>query len=466
MALAGDAGGLSGCHLAAEVDVSGVRAGDHWRGRRRLAGAIGAGMCVACIFLGGGAAVANPATTVAYAAGASATMFSGAAFDTCTAPPLSAMSAWLASPYRAVGVYVGGVNRSCAQPELTASWVSAVSELGWRLLPVYKGLQAPCGGKPTDVKIDPAKAAAQGTTAANDAVAAARGLGMVSGSALYDDMETYATGDAACRLAVLKFLSGWTAQVHKLGYVAGVYAQLASGATDLAGVYASGSYARPDALWIARYDGDSALTGWAGVPDTDWTVRQRAKQYRNGHNETYGGVTINIDNDQVDAPVATVPHQYTVTSATPLNARTGPAASYPVVKSYPPGAGLAVVCQAAGGKVGTTTVWDKLADGSYVTDYYVSTPSKTGYSAPLPRCAYPYQVTAAGGLHERAGPGLGYRAVRLLRNGALAWVACQANGSKIGKSRVWDRLVGGAWVTDAHVASPGVTGFSKPVPRC
>jgi hypothetical protein len=45
-----------------------------------------------------------------------------------------------------------------------------------------------------------------------------------------------------------------------------------------------------------------------------------------------------------------------------------------------------VTCQRAGSKVGTTSVWDKLDDGNYVSDFYLATPSKTTYSQPLPRC--------------------------------------------------------------------------------
>ena len=71
---------------------------------------------------------------------------------------------------------------------------------------------------------------------------------------------------------MLTYLSAWTSELHRLGYVSGVYANLSSGAPDLSGVYASASYARPDALWIARYDGDSALTGWAGIPDQQWAA--------------------------------------------------------------------------------------------------------------------------------------------------------------------------------------------------
>jgi uncharacterized protein YraI len=411
-------------------------------------------------------ALAQPATTVNYTAGASATRYSGLAFDTCTAPTLAAIRAWAASPYRALGVYIGGVNRTCKQPELTATWVTAVSVMKWRLLPVYKGLQAPCGGKPTDQKITPSVAASQGRAAAGDAVAKAKALGMTGGSALYNDMEPYAATDAACRTAVLRYLSGWAEEAHRLGYVAGIYAQLGSGARNLAESYTSTSYARPDALWIARYDGVSSLTGWAGVPDSKWAVHQRAKQYRNSHIETYGGVTLNIDNDRVDAPVATVGYSYRVTSSTTLNARSGPSTSYPVVRAYQPGSTLTVVCQAPGSAVGTTSVWDKLTDGSYVTDYFVSTPSSSGYSAPLPRCSYPYQVAASGGLNERTGPGTTYPVAGTLPDGSLAWLACQKAGTTVGSTPIWDKLADGRWVSDYYVVTPSNTTYSKPVPRC
>src|SRR5262249_56955285 len=71
-------------------------------------------------------AAAGPATTVSYPAWASATRYSGLAFDTCTAPPLAAMRAWATSPYNAIGVHVGGQNRTRSQPPLTPRRVRAV----------------------------------------------------------------------------------------------------------------------------------------------------------------------------------------------------------------------------------------------------------------------------------------------------------------------------------------------------
>ncbi|HEY3007401.1 MAG TPA: hypothetical protein VGJ63_04965, partial [Micromonosporaceae bacterium] len=58
-----------------------------------------------------------PASVASQAAAAAAPgTFVGYGFDACTAPSSAAMQAWLASPYRAIGIYFGGNNRACAQP--------------------------------------------------------------------------------------------------------------------------------------------------------------------------------------------------------------------------------------------------------------------------------------------------------------------------------------------------------------
>ncbi len=137
-----------------------------------------------------------------------------------------------------------------------------------------------------------------------------------------------------------------------------------------------------------------------------------------------------------------------------------------VTGTFAPGSALTLACQARGTAVSTTSVWDKLADGSYVSDYYVSTPSGTGYSAPLPRCNYPYQVTAATGLAERSGPGRSHPVAGRLPDGALARLTCQQAGSKVGTTKVWDKLTDGHWVSDYYVATPSKTTYSKPTPRC
>ncbi len=159
--------------------------------------------------------------------------FRGGGFDACSAPPSTTMDAWLTSPYRAVGVYIGGANRHCAQIELTAAWVAHQQAAGWHLLPIYLGLQAPCTTSGKRYLMDPAHAAAQGRAEASAAVTAAHSLGMSPGTALIFDMEAYRPADAGCSRPVLAFLGAWTARLHDVGYLSGVY----------------GSSARPSTIW-------------------------------------------------------------------------------------------------------------------------------------------------------------------------------------------------------------------------
>ncbi len=230
-------------------------------------------------------------------ASASGAPFTGLGFDACSAPSASSMAAWAKSPYRAVGVYIGGINRACAQPNLTASWVSAQTAAGWHLIPTYVGRQAPTSSCGSCAKLSTAQATAQGAAAAEDAVARAEAVAIGPGSPIYFDMESYSRTSSATA-ATLTFLEAWTRKLHALGYVSGVYSSSASGIADLAARIGSG-YLQPDDLWIANWNGQQS-TAEPVLPASAWAQHQRIHQYRGGHDERYGGVTINIDNNYVD----------------------------------------------------------------------------------------------------------------------------------------------------------------------
>lgn len=233
--------------------------------------------------------------------------YTGLGFDACAAPSADAMRAWLASPYRAVGVYFGGVNRACEQPNLTPQWVVDQQAAGWHLMPIYLGLQATCTTSSKRYRIDNSRAAAQGREAAEDAVARAQALGLARESVLIYDMEAYRTDDAACRAGVLAFVSAWSSRLHDLGYLSGFYSSLSSGVADQVRVYPDPAYVSPDVLDFARWDG-VATVEHPDIPGSYWALHRRIKQYRGGHAETYGGVTINIDNDYLDvAPLPATP---------------------------------------------------------------------------------------------------------------------------------------------------------------
>jgi hypothetical protein len=230
-------------------------------------------------------------------ASAGGSIFTGLGFDACTAPSSKAMAAWEDSPYRGVGVYIGGVNRACSQPNLTADWVAEQTEAGWHLIPTYVGLQAPTSACSSCAKLTSSQATAQGAAAAIDAVEEAAAVAMGPGSPIYFDMESYSQTSSATA-ATLAFLEAWTEKLHALGYVSGVYSSSASGIEDLAGQIGSG-YTLPDDIWIANWNGQQNTLDPV-VPASAWTPHRRIHQYRGGHNETYGGVTINIDNNYLD----------------------------------------------------------------------------------------------------------------------------------------------------------------------
>ncbi|MBV9799142.1 MAG: DUF1906 domain-containing protein [Solirubrobacterales bacterium] len=242
-----------------------------------------------------GRAARAPAGARAHAAA----VYTGLGFDPCNAPSPNAMAAWGSSPYRAIGIYIGGTNAACSQPNLTPQWVSSEVAAGWHLIPTYVGLQAPsnecgCAG------ITPGQASAQGAAAASDAVADAQALDIPAGNPIYFDMEAYSQ-TASNTSAVLTFLSAWTAGLHADGYVSGVYSSAGSGISDLVG--AGATFAKPDDIWIAEWN-DAQTTASAFVPAADWSNHQRLHQYSGSHNETYGGVTINIDGDYLDGATA------------------------------------------------------------------------------------------------------------------------------------------------------------------
>jgi hypothetical protein len=217
----------------------------------------------------------------------------GPGFDTCAAPSAGAMRSWLASPYRAIGIYIGGVNRACAQASLTPGWIRSIQREGWRYFPLYVGLQASCVAASGDETINAPDAAAEGTAAAQDAVTQARDLGIPAATPIIYDMEGYSGG---CGPEVTTFLSAWDSELHTLGYVAGVYESF-SNVPDL--VSAAGQITEPDVIHYADWDG-RATTGSSYMPANMWTDNQRIHQYQGGNDETYGGVTLNVDNDQLD----------------------------------------------------------------------------------------------------------------------------------------------------------------------
>lgn len=220
----------------------------------------------------------------------------GAAFDTCAAPSRSEMHAWSKSvaPYKAVAIYIGGLNRACPYGNLSAAWVRDVRSYGYRFIPTYVGRQAPCTGIGTP--ITPSQATTQGLNAARDAIKNMAKFGFPKGSPVYLDMEDY-HGSSSCNRAVLQFVAAWVYRLHLSGYRAGLYTSTWASIVR----HHNDGFRNPDDVWIARWNGKPRVFGDSVIPDRFWAKHQRIHQYRGSHQVRYGRVTLSIDTDQIDA---------------------------------------------------------------------------------------------------------------------------------------------------------------------
>lgn len=215
--------------------------------------------------------------------------------DSCTAPSQSEMTAfWTNTRFSYWGIYIGGSVRACAQPNLTASWVTNVTNQGWNLLPWWVGPQSPCWGAPGGERfsLDPGTAYNQGKAEALKAYQAWKPLSGQSDVPIVYDLEGATNNTAACREASKSFINGWVEQLHVApAQPAGVYSSACGGAIDDFWNIPN----RPDFIDAADWDNNPDTRAVDCVAGDHWSNVERHKQYQGDHNETYNGVTLNID---------------------------------------------------------------------------------------------------------------------------------------------------------------------------
>ncbi len=233
-------------------------------------------------------------------------VYQGQAFDTCHTPSLATMDAWLESPYGAVGIYYGGRGRYCSeQPNLDRDWVTAVRGDDWEILPIYVGSQAPCvfAENKQHVTIG-AKPAEEGAEEGMDAVQSAAALGIKQGSALYLDMEAYDYRDSGCADTTLAFVRAWSSEVARQGYLPGFYSSAGWGVRHMENARKQGVTDLPEVIWFARWQVPPNVDDEPELPADAWTPHRRIHQYAGDVTEGYGGQSMSIDRNLVDAPVA------------------------------------------------------------------------------------------------------------------------------------------------------------------
>ncbi|WP_306324318.1 MULTISPECIES: glycoside hydrolase domain-containing protein [unclassified Streptomyces] len=234
--------------------------------------------------------------------------FRGRAFDACRAPSLDTMRRWQHSKYRAVGVYYGGRARACPhQRNLDRAWVRSVTRMGWRILPVYVGSQAPCvtAHHKKDVRIG-RHPWSQGVREARDAVGRAKALGIRSSSPLYLDMEAYNDRKKGCARTTLSFVRAWDREASRQGYVPGFYSSAGSGVRHMEAARRAGVPDLPAVMWFARWHTRPHLYREPVLKARAWHPQRRIHQYAGNVKERHGGRTLVIDRNVVDAPVARI----------------------------------------------------------------------------------------------------------------------------------------------------------------
>ena len=253
-----------------------------------------------------GPSTAMPQQTI----GSNTALYFGQGFDACTTATLPQLADWVTtSPYRAVNLYIGGSALFSGCTKLSAAYVTAGWQMGWKYIPTWVGPQSACFNNNTgDMSNDPTTAYNQGVSEADLASDAAANLGLSAtgrGTVIYYDLEGY-SGTTECRTAAKSFISGWTAQMHARGNIAGLYGGTASSyLSDFAAIPNV-----PDVVWPAEwyktpgYRPGETVWDLFYLSNTLWANHQRVYQYSGGHDETWGTTTLNVDSDTIDGVLA------------------------------------------------------------------------------------------------------------------------------------------------------------------
>lgn len=236
------------------------------------------------------AALALPATPILAGAPAAAAF---AGFDTSVYPGDSNMSVWkAASPYGFAAYYL---KSPCHH---SASWMGrrpALAAMGWKLLPVYVGQQV-AGVSPCTSTI---LTTAQGIADAHDATSNMASEGFAPGSYVYLDVERSDNFSAA----LANYISAWTSNIAAAGLGPGIYCHKHN-ASDVRATVLAALPAAPPSLprfWIVGGDPSqfhlaTSKPADVGVPFADvWQSPVSVSR-------TFGGVTINIDEDLSAGP--------------------------------------------------------------------------------------------------------------------------------------------------------------------
>jgi len=103
-----------------------------------------------------------------------------------------------------------------------------------------------------------------------------------------------------------------------------------------------------------------------------------------------GAVSVLVVLGSAAAAAASGSYHVANTGGLSLNVRLAPSLGASVVRSLPAGSPVSIVCQTTGSEVnGVSDIWDELAAGGYISDYYTDTPGVGVFTPGIPQCSTP-----------------------------------------------------------------------------
>jgi surface antigen len=174
----------------------------------------------------------------------------------------------------------------------------------------------------------------------------------------------------------------WDAAAASIGYAVDANPTVGSVAVWHGGE--SGAWTGGHVAYVMAVDG----AGNATVEEYNWSNYLRYGQ-RTTRAPRYihfvGSAAVRPISLPKPAPAQPVGHPYRTTDF--VRQRSGPGTGYRTVGILPAGQRIMIVCQVRSASViRGTGIWDRLSDGSYITDFYTTTPAFNRFTAGIPRC--------------------------------------------------------------------------------
>jgi len=171
----------------------------------------------------------------------------------------------------------------------------------------------------------------------------------------------------------------WDAAAASIGYVVDSHPTVGSVAVWHGGE--DGAWWGGHVAYVMAVDG----AGNATVEEYNWSNYLRYGQRTTRAKRYIHFVVGPISLPTQGAPAKPAGHPYRTTDM--VRQRTGPGTGFRTLGILPAGQRIVVVCQVRSASViNGTGIWDRLSDGSYVTDYYTTTPAFNRFSPGLSHC--------------------------------------------------------------------------------